>query len=47
MSAPRLKDQYETEIRAALQDELGLENVMQVPRLTKIVVNMGTLLNII
>lgn len=41
MSEPRLKQRYETEIRSTLQDELGLENVMQVPRLTKIVVNMG------
>lgn len=39
--APRLKERYDTEIRARLQDELGLDNVMQVPRLTKIVVNMG------
>jgi large subunit ribosomal protein L5 len=38
---PRLKDQYETEIKAQLQDELGLDNVMQVPRMVKIVVNMG------
>lgn len=41
MSAPRLKDRYDTEIRASLQDELDLDNVMQVPRLSKIVVNMG------
>ena len=41
MSAPRLKDRYETEIRASLRDELDLDNVMQVPRLSKIVVNMG------
>lgn len=39
--APRLKTQYQTEIRSELQKELGLDNVMQVPRLTKIVVNMG------
>ena len=39
--APRLKTKYDTEIRSELQEELGLENVMQVPRLTKIVVNMG------
>ncbi len=38
---PRLKEKYDTEIRSALQDELGLDNVMQVPRLLKIVVNMG------
>jgi large subunit ribosomal protein L5 len=39
--APRLKVRYDTEIRAALKESLGLANVMQVPRLDKIVVNMG------
>jgi len=39
--APRLKEQYDTEFRSKLQEDLGLDNVMQVPRLTKIVVNMG------
>ena len=39
--SPRLKEQYAAELRAALQEDLGLDNVMQVPRLTKIVVNMG------
>ncbi len=39
--SPRLKDRYNAEIRDRLKDELGLDNVMQVPRLTKIVVNMG------
>lgn len=38
---PRLKEQYETEIKDQLQANLELSNVMQVPRLTKIVVNMG------
>ncbi len=38
---PRLKQRYNDEIRNKLQDELGLGNVMQVPGLTKIVVNMG------
>ena len=38
---PRLKEQYDTEIKSQIQNELGLDNVMQVPRLTKIVVNMG------
>ena len=41
MNMPRLQKQYETEIRAALVKELGLENVMQVPKLQKIVVNIG------
>jgi large subunit ribosomal protein L5 len=39
--APRLKQRYLHELRPALQRELGLDNVMQVPRLEKIVVNMG------
>ena len=38
---PRLKDKYENELKPQLKDELGLANVMQVPRLVKIVVNMG------
>ncbi len=38
---PRLKAKYDSEIRDALQQSLGLRNVMQVPRLEKIVLNMG------
>ena len=38
---PRLKERYNTEIRDQLKEQLGLDNVMQVPRLTKIAVNMG------
>jgi large subunit ribosomal protein L5 len=37
----RLKVKYNNEIRAALQKELGLGNIMAVPRIDKIVVNMG------
>jgi large subunit ribosomal protein L5 len=37
----RLKEKYHKEIRAALQKELGLNNLMAVPRLEKIVLNMG------
>src|ERR1700761_3932832 len=37
----RLKDKYTKEIRPALQKELGLSNPMAVPRLEKIVLNMG------
>ena len=40
-AVPRLKARYDEEIRSQLKDELGLGNVMQVPRLSKIVVNMG------
>src|ERR1700684_3555953 len=39
--AARLKEKYNKEIRQALQKELGLENSMAVPRIEKIVVNMG------
>ena len=38
---PRLKQRYRDEIVAQLREEFGFANVMQVPRLTKIVVNMG------
>ena len=38
---PRLKTRYREEILPALKDEFGYANVMQVPGLTKIVVNMG------
>jgi len=39
--AARLKEKYKKEIKQALQKELGLENSMAVPRLEKIVINMG------
>jgi len=39
--APRLKDQYNDEIKGQLLKDLELDNVMQVPRMSKIVVNMG------
>jgi large subunit ribosomal protein L5 len=38
---PRLKEKYTTEIKGQLLTDLELENVMQVPTLSKIVVNMG------
>jgi large subunit ribosomal protein L5 len=38
---PRMKQQYRDEIRARLKDDLGLGNVMQVPRMEKIVLNSG------
>ena len=37
----RLKAKYKSEIAPALKAEFGLKNVMQIPNLTKIVVNMG------
>jgi large subunit ribosomal protein L5 len=38
---PRLLDRYEAEIRPRLSTEFGFKNVHQVPRLSKIVVNVG------
>jgi large subunit ribosomal protein L5 len=38
---PRLKDQYQSELRPQLQEELGLKSIMQAPRITKITLNMG------
>jgi large subunit ribosomal protein L5 len=38
---PRLKERYEQEIRPQLQEELGLSSTMQVPRVTKVTLNMG------
>lgn len=40
-TAPRLKAKYREEIIPALQEQFAIGNVMQVPGLTKIVVNMG------
>ena len=41
VARPRLKQRYDDEIRSRLREELGLGNIMEVPRLEKIVVNMG------
>jgi large subunit ribosomal protein L5 len=38
---PRLKERYRDEVRPRLQRELGLRNVMEVPRMERIVVNCG------
>lgn len=40
-SVPRMKALYHSEIQSQLQSELELPNVMMVPRMTKIVINMG------
>ena len=37
----RLKEIYNTELAPKLKEELGLDNVMEVPRITKITLNMG------
>jgi large subunit ribosomal protein L5 len=41
VAVPRLKQRYHETIRAELKDQLGLPNIMQVPRFEKIVLNMG------
>ena len=40
-TAPRLKERYQSTIRTELKETLGLGNIMQVPRLEKIVINVG------
>lgn len=37
----RLKELYNKELRAKLKEELGIDNIMAVPRITKITLNMG------
>ena len=39
--APRLKGRYKSEVAPALKTKFGYKNVMQIPTLTKVVVNMG------
>ena len=39
--SPRLKDLYASTIRAAMKEEFGYKNDMQIPRLDKIVLNIG------
>jgi len=39
--APRLQQRYQDEIRPELSNQLGLTNPMAIPRVTKIVINMG------
>src|SRR3712207_6948988 len=38
---PRLKQRYVADVRPKLKDELGLDSIMQVPRIEKITLNMG------
>jgi len=37
----RLKARYNDELKAQLQEQLGIKNVMEIPRITKITINMG------
>lgn len=41
MYSPRLKDEYKSKVRPALQEKFGYNNVMQVPKLLKICLNQG------
>ena len=41
VTAPRLKERYKSEVTAQLQKEFNFSNKMQIPTLSKIVVNMG------
>lgn len=38
---PRLRQRYEDEVRATLINDLGLQNVMQAPKVEKVVINIG------
>ncbi len=38
---PRLKERYDSQLRAELKESLGLGNIMEVPGISKIVINMG------
>ena len=40
-ATPRLKQRYRDEIKPALREQFSYENVMQIPRVVKVVVNMG------
>lgn len=41
MANARLEELYKTKVRSELQKKLGLKNIMEVPKITKIVVNVG------
>ncbi len=41
VTAPRLKTRYRAEIKPALKAKFGYKNVMQIPGLVKVIVNMG------
>ena len=38
---PRLQEKYENDIKQAMQEQFGYKNAMQIPKLSKIVINMG------
>jgi large subunit ribosomal protein L5 len=41
MAVPRLKERYRKDIVPAMREQFGYKNVMQVPRVTKVTLNMG------
>jgi large subunit ribosomal protein L5 len=41
MAVPRLKDKYRSEVIPALREQFGYKNVMEVPKVTKVTLNMG------
>lgn len=41
MANARLEELYKTKVRSELQKKLGLKNIMEVPKITKIVINVG------
>jgi large subunit ribosomal protein L5 len=41
MAVPRLKDKYHSHIMPAMREQFGYKNVMEVPRVTKLTLNMG------
>ncbi len=41
MATPRLKEKYQKEVMKRIQDEFGIKNVMAVPKVEKVVLNMG------
>ena len=41
MAAPRLKEKYQKEVTKKLQSEFGIKNPMAVPKIEKVVLNMG------
>jgi len=41
MATPRIKEKYTNEVMPALKEKLGVSNVMQIPKITKICINKG------
>ena len=39
--AARLKERYQKEVRKKIQDEFGIKNIMAIPKIDKVVINMG------